>query len=66
MILQDGRNMGYGTTGNGENGQVGGIFAMIRCSPGSHVWVKQRGFKPTWIQGMWGDHSQFGGFKIAK
>ena len=58
--------MVYGTIGNGENGQVAGIFAMIRCSPGSHVWVKQSGYKPSWIQAMWGVHSQFGGFKIAK
>ena len=61
MIVQDGRNRGYGVSG-----RVGGIFAMIRCSPGSHVWVKQSGYKPSWIQAMWGGHSQFGGFKIAK
>ena len=64
-IVQDGHVKGSGVTGNGDDGPVGGIFAMIRCTPGSHVWVKQSG---TWFwnQGMWWGHSQFGGFKIGK
>ena len=65
-IVQDGRVMGYGITGNGETGQVGGIYAMIRCSIGSHVWVKQSGYRPGSRQAKWGPHFQFGGFKIAK
>ena len=64
-IVQDGHVKGSGVTGNGDNAQVGGIFAMIRCYVGSHIWVKQRGDRPPWRQGMWGGHSQFGGFKIA-
>ena len=65
-IVQDGNTMGSGVTGNGEDGPVGGIFAMIRCYPGSHIWVKQRGDTRPYKQAMWGGHSQFGGFKIAK
>ena len=64
-IVQDGRAKGQGVTGNGDDAPVGGIYAMIRCYPGSHIWVKQQG---TWFwkQGMWSHHSQFGGFKISK
>ena len=64
-IVQDGLANGQGVTGNGDDAPVGGIYAMIRCYPGSHVWVKQHG---TWFwkQGMWSHHSQFGGFKIPK
>ena len=47
-------------------GPVGSIFAMIHCSPGSQVWVKQRGISRPWKQAMFGTHSQFGGFKIGK
>ena len=65
-IVQDGNTRGQGVTGLGEDGPVGSIFAMIRCYPGSHIWVKQRGDRPSWKQAMWGKHSQFGGFKIGK
>ena len=65
-IVQDGNTRGQGVTGLGEDGPVGSIFAMIRCYPGSHIWVRQRGDAHHFKQAMWVEHSQFGGFKIAK
>ena len=64
-IVQDGHIRGRGVTGHGEDGPVGSIFAMIRCTPGSHIWVKQSGYNPDRNQAMWWGHSQFGGFKIG-
>ena len=64
-IVQDGHIRGRGVTGHGEDGPVGSIFAMIKCIPGSHIWVKQSGYKPRRNQAMWWGHSQFGGFKIG-
>ena len=66
QIVQDGHGRGSGVTGYGEDGPVGSIFAMIRCTPGSHVWVRQNAAGRPWKQGMWYGHSQFGAFKIAK
>ena len=66
QIVQDGHIRGSGVTGNGTGGPVGSIFAIIHCSPGSQVWVKQRGISGPWKQAMFGTHSQFGGFKIGK
>ena len=65
-VVQDGHIRGSGVTGYGEHGPVGSIFAMIRCTPGSHVWAKQSGVGPAWNQAMYWGHSQFGGFKIGK
>ena len=64
-IVQDGNVRGQGVTGNGDDAPVGGIYAMIRCTPKSFVWVKQH--EQHWYgnQGMWAHHCQFGGFKIA-
>ena len=62
-IVQNGFNRGQGVTGI-STGAVGSIFAIIRCYPGSHIWVKQSGAGP-YTQAMWKHHSQFGGFKIA-
>ena len=47
---------------------VGTNFAMIKCSPGSQIWVREGHVwwpLPIHKQGMWGGHSQFGGFEIA-
>ena len=65
-IVQDGNTRAQGVTGHGDTGPVGSIFAIVRCYPESHIWVKQRGDRPSWKQAMWVSHSQFGGFKIAK
>ena len=40
-IVQDSHERGSGVTGYGEDGPVGSIFAMIRCTPGSRIWVRQ-------------------------
>ena len=63
-IVQDGSTIVLGFSGL-ATGSVGTHFAMIRCRPGSHIWVKQGDYQPGWKQGMWEHHSQFGGFQIA-
>ena len=62
-IVQDGSERVSGFTGHGV-AAVSTHFAMIRCAPGSQVWVKQGGMNPPWKQGMWHPHSQFGAFQI--
>ena len=66
QIVQDGHIRGSDVTGYGTHGIVGSIFAMIQCSPGSQVWVKQTGVGTSWKQDIYGGHSQFGGFRIRK
>ena len=61
QMVQDGAQRLQGFTGSSASTH----FAMIRCYPKSHVWVKQGHFQPPKKQGMYGFHSQFGGFKIA-
>ena len=61
QIVQDGHVRAAGYTGDAK-GSVGTHFAMIRCRPGSQVWVKQGHVNSK--QGMWEGHSQFGGFHI--
>ena len=60
-MVQDGVQRLLGYTGSSASTH----FAMIRCHPKSHVWVKQGPYQPSSKQGMYGSHSQFGGFKIA-
>ena len=64
LIMQDEHIRARGYTGTAK-GSVSTHFAMITCSPGSKVWVKQGTYKPAWKQGIWGGHSQFGGFQIT-
>ena len=64
QIWQDNRERVAGIT---HKTGVGTAFAMIKCFPGSQIWVRQGHVwgAAVFKQGMWGTHSQFGGFEIA-
>ena len=64
LIMQDSNIRARGFTGTAK-GSVSSQLAMIKCSPGSQVWVKQGTHKPAWKQGIWAGNSMFGGFQIT-
>ena len=67
QIVQDGKVRAKSFTNYVMSGSFRGStqFAMIRCSPRNHIWVKQGSGRPSWKQGMFENRSQFGSFQIA-
>ena len=62
-IVQDGATKGSGYTGSGGGKGSATEIAVIKCRPGSKIWVMCHAFNHHSNQKAW-HHSYFGGFRV--
>ena len=62
-IVQDGHAKGSGYTGSGVGKGSATEMAVIKCRPGSKIWVMCHAFNQHYNQKAW-YHSYFGGFRV--
>ena len=62
-IVQDGQTKGSGYTGSGVGKGSATEMAVIKCKPGSKIWVMCHAYNHHINQKVW-VHSYFGGFRV--